>query len=158
MHQNPLIEVRTLAVESADSALLWIAGFMLLDRRRHPQRSSDPGEPLLFYVKESLAQVEHQIWLLRNVFWWYLLPPSISLMAFFTHGSWESTKSWWGCILLSGYFGVVLLIVYGGIYWLNQLSVRNQLEPRRSDLRKLIANLEGEGNGDDSGEMKKVCS
>ena len=64
-------------------ALLWIAGFMLVDRRLHPQRPSDPGEPLLFYVKESLAQVEHQIWLLRNVFWWYLLPPSISIKAFF---------------------------------------------------------------------------
>ncbi len=75
-------------------ALLWIAGFMLVDRRRHPQRPSDPGEPLLFYVKESLAQVEHQIWLLRNVFWWYLLPPSISLMAFFTDVTWQSSDGW----------------------------------------------------------------
>ncbi|HUP77156.1 MAG TPA: hypothetical protein VM260_01255 [Pirellula sp.] len=72
-------------------ALLWIAGFMLVDRRRHPQRSGDPGEPLLYYVKESLAQVEHQIWLLRNVFWWYLLPPSLSLMAFFIQ--WIGSRS-----------------------------------------------------------------
>lgn len=55
---------------------------MVVDRRRYPQRSSDPGEPLMVYVNESLSQVEHQIWLLRNVFWWYLLPPSILLMAF----------------------------------------------------------------------------
>ena len=125
-------------------AMLWIAGFMLVDRRRHPQRSSDPGEPLLFYVKESLTQVEHQIWLLRNVFWWYLLPPSISLMAFFTHVAWESTKSWWGCILVSGFFGVVLFLVYGWIYWLNQWAVRKQLEPRQNDLQKLINNMEEE--------------
>ena len=43
-------------------ALLWVAGFMLLDRKRHPQGPSGPGEPLLFYVNESLTQVEHQIW------------------------------------------------------------------------------------------------
>ncbi len=55
-------------------ALLWVAGFMLIDRRRYPQRPSAPGEPLSFYATEALQQVEHQIWLLRNVFWWYLLP------------------------------------------------------------------------------------
>ncbi len=138
--------------------LLWIAGFMLVDRRRHRQGPSDPGEPLLFYAKESLAQVEHQIWLLRNVFWWYLLPPSISLMAFFTHVAWESTKSWWGCILVSGFFGVFLFLVYGWVYWLNQWAVRKQLEPRRNDLQKLITNLEGESNAVDASVMIDLVS
>ena len=139
-------------------ALLWIAGFMLVDRRRHPQRPSDPGEPLLFYVKESLAQVEHQIWLLRNVFWWGLLPPSISLMAFFIHGAWDSTKTWWGCILVSGFFGVFLFYLYRWIYRINQLAVRKQLEPRRNDLQKLITYLEGEGNAEDASGMIDLVS
>ena len=30
------------------------------------------GQPLVRCVEESLAQVEHQIWLLRNVGWWVL--------------------------------------------------------------------------------------
>ena len=139
-------------------ALLWIAGFMLVDRRWHPHRPSDPGEPLLFYVKESLAQVEHQIWLLRNVFWWYLLPPSISLMAFFTHIAWESTKSWWGCFLVSGFFGAFLFLVYGWIYRVNQLAVSKHLEPRRSDLQNLIANLEGQGNAEDASKVMDLDS
>jgi hypothetical protein len=126
---------------------------MLVDRRLHPQRPSDPGEPLLFYVKESLAQVEHQIWLLRNIFWWYLLPPSISIMAYFIHSSWEGTKSWWGCILLSGLLGIFLFLVYYGIYLLNQWVVSKQLEPRRSDLQKLIDNLESESNAKDASEV-----
>ncbi|MEM7560573.1 MAG: hypothetical protein AAF394_15735, partial [Planctomycetota bacterium] len=62
-------------------AFLFIAGFLLIDRKLHPQRPSEPGEPLLFYVKESLAQVEHQIWLLRNVFWWYLFPCCLAFAA-----------------------------------------------------------------------------
>ena len=49
-------------------AMLWIAGFMLVDRKRHPRQASEPGEPLLIGANKSLAQVEHQIWLLRNVF------------------------------------------------------------------------------------------
>ncbi|MCA9091185.1 MAG: hypothetical protein KDA90_21415, partial [Planctomycetaceae bacterium] len=66
-------------------AQLWVAGYILVDRRRHPQRPSGPGESLLFYAKESLGHVEHQIWLLRNVFWWYLLPSCISCGVFFLH-------------------------------------------------------------------------
>jgi hypothetical protein len=127
--------------------LIWIAGFMLLDRRRHPQRPSDPGESLLFLVKESLSQVEHQIWLLRNVFWWYLLPPSISLMVFSIHVAWETSGSWLGTVLISGLLGIFLLLVYGWIYQLNQSAVLKQLQPRRDDLLKLMNSLEGESDG-----------
>lgn len=139
-------------------ALLWIAGFMLVDRRRHPQHQSDPGEPLSFYANESLAQVEHQIWLLRNVFWWYLLPPSISIMAFFIHVAWKSSGGWWEFIPFAGVGGLFLFLVYGWTYRLNQRAVRDQLEPRRNDLRKLIDNLEGESNAEDSGEMINLVS
>src|SRR3954451_17696328 len=48
--------------------LLWYAGFMLVDRRRH-QRQPSEGESLRRHVEGSLAEVEHQIWLLRNVHW-----------------------------------------------------------------------------------------
>ena len=74
-------------------ALVWVAGFILVDRKRHPQKPSEPDEPLLDSVKESLTQVEHQIWLLRNVFWWYLLPFAISILAFFAQVAW-SLRVW----------------------------------------------------------------
>lgn len=138
--------------------LLWIAGFMLVDRRRHSQRQSGAGEPLLFYAKESLAQVEHQIWLLKNVFWWYLLPPSVSLMVFFIHVAWESAKSWWGAVLIAGFFGVFLFLVYRWIYRLNQRAVHEQLEPRRNELQKLINNMEGDSSDDDSVELMELVS
>src|SRR5262245_7250371 len=44
-------------------AIIWGIGFFLVDRRRHPQTLSEPGEPLVGCVKNSLTQVEHQIWL-----------------------------------------------------------------------------------------------
>src|SRR4051794_7765570 len=48
--------------------LLWVAGFMLTDRMRHKRQPPEPGEPLRRHAKGSVAQVEHQIWLLRNVY------------------------------------------------------------------------------------------
>ena len=69
-------------------AIIWVVGFILVDRIRHKQKPSEPGEPLLDCVKNSLTQVEHQIWLLRNVFWWYLLPFTIAILAFFAQDAW----------------------------------------------------------------------
>lgn len=132
--------------------LLWIAGFMLIDRKLHPKAASDPGQPLLFYAKESLTQVEHQIWLLRNIFWWYLLPFTISLMAFFIHVAWNTTGTWWGCILVTTPFGAVLFRVYRKIYRLNQKAVDEQLQPRQEHLQRIVANLESD-DASDGGEV-----
>ena len=129
-------------------ALLWIAGFMLIDRKRHPKTPSEPGESLLFYAKESLSQVEHQIWLLRSVFWWYLLPFTISLSAFFINVAWNTTGTWWGSILVASPAGLFLFYLYRWVYRLNQRAVRHQLEPRQEHLQRIVANLEGDGGGD----------
>jgi len=137
---------------------LWIAGFILVDRKLHPQSPSGPGEPLLFYAIESLTQVEHQIWLLRNIFWWYLLPPSLSLMAFFVHVAWNGSSNGWGFALVGGGSGLFLLVIYGFIYWINQWAVRNQLEPRRQQLMKLVASLEGESDAADSDDIMELVS
>src|SRR6266699_1708889 len=75
-------------------AIIWVIGFILVDRKRHPQTPSEPGEPLLKSVRESLIQVEHHIWLLRNVFWWYLMPFTVSLLTFFAHVTWQASKDW----------------------------------------------------------------
>ena len=76
-------------------ALVWVAGFLLADRLRHPRRPPDPGEPLVRCVEASLAQVEHQIWLLRNVGWWYLLPLAVPMLAFVGHVGWRTQAGGW---------------------------------------------------------------
>ena len=102
-------------------AMIWVGGFILVDRKRHPQKPGEPGKPLLESVKESLTQVEHQIWLLRNVFWWYLLPFTISGLAFFAHVAWSSRS-------LGGLAALIFFVILVGfsfaldsfIYYLNQ--------------------------------------
>jgi CubicO group peptidase (beta-lactamase class C family) len=127
-------------------ALIWIAGFILVDRKRHPQRPSEPGEPLCFYAKEALTQVEHQIWLLRNVFWWYLLPFCISMMAFFVHVSWNTSSSWVELSISVVFWTVFVFVIYGLVYWMNQYAVQKTLEPRRQDLLKLVKSIESESS------------
>ncbi len=134
-------------------SLIWVAGFILVDRKRHPQRPSEPGEPLNLYAKEALTHVEHQIWLLRNVFWWYLLPLGVSMMAFFVQTAWNSSISWWGFSLSVFLWSLFVLVIYGAIYGLNQYAVRSSLEPRRQDLLKLVAGLEAESSGEEPGDI-----
>jgi CubicO group peptidase (beta-lactamase class C family) len=92
-------------------------------------------------VKESLSQVERQIWLLRNVLWWYLLPFAIPILAFFAHVSWLNSKVWLESALGFGVPAVFVVALYCWVYWLNQRAVRLQLEPRRQELLALLASL-----------------
>ncbi|WP_339736119.1 serine hydrolase domain-containing protein [uncultured Gimesia sp.] len=133
--------------------LVWSAGFMLVYRMRHKQKPSEPGEPLLPCVKRLLTEVEDQIWLLRNIFWWYLLPPSISLMAFNVHVSWLAASVWWEFLGTAALFGFVLFVIYASIYYLNQRAVRVDLEPRRQELLTLLSSLGDETTGEGTGNQ-----
>jgi hypothetical protein len=125
-------------------ALVWIAGFMLTDRMRHKRQPPEPGEPLRQRVESSLAQVKHQIWLLRNVFWWGLLPPALSILAFFGQIAWEIRAGGWLAALVVALVVLVGVVVFGAVYRLNQDAVRSELEPRREELEALLASLKDE--------------
>ena len=61
-------------------------------------------------MESSLAQVEHQIWLLRNVFWWYLLPLALATLAFFGQVAWQVRSGGWLMALVVG-----LVVIAAGI-------------------------------------------
>ncbi len=125
-------------------ALLWIAGYMLADRMRHKRQPPEPGEPLRQRVESSLAQVEHQIWLLRNVLWWYLLPLALAMLAFFGQAAWKEREGgWWTALAVSAVVALGVGVL-AGVYWLNQYAVRCELEPRRRELEALLMSLEDE--------------
>lgn len=122
-------------------ALVWIAGFMALDRVRQRRRQPDPSEPLERCLRSSLAQVDHQIWLLKNVFWWYLLPIAVSTLAFIGQVTWRDRTG--GVLLWLSACGAaaVVGVVFFAIFRLNQAAVRTTLEPRRGELSALLASL-----------------
>ena len=128
--------------------LVWVAGFMLVYRRRHRQEAGEPDEPLLQCVQRSLSEVEDQIWLLRNIFWWYLLPPSVTILIFFAHVCWlSSALGWMPSLIFFLILAGSLVGVYSWIYFLNQRAVQLQLIPKRQELLTLQASLQDEGTG-----------
>jgi hypothetical protein len=124
-------------------AMLWVAGFLLVDRKRQRQKQSAPGDSLRGSIESSLAQVEHQIWLLRNVFWWYELPLFAALTAFAAHVALGAGSSRLETLAGFAVIDSVFALVFWFIYWLNQRAVRKDLEPRRKELQALLGNLHG---------------
>jgi hypothetical protein len=127
-------------------ALVWIAGFMLVDRWRHRQRPT-ADQPLIECLTSSLVEVDHQIWLLQNVWWWYLLPLALFLLVFLGESSWQERSGGWLTAVALGLALVVVSIVLSGVYWLNQMAVRSNLEPRRRELATLLHSLQAEVPG-----------
>jgi hypothetical protein len=123
--------------------LLWVAGFMLVDRKRH-QRQPSQGEPLRRHVESSLAAVEHQIGLLSNVHLWYLLPLAVAMLAFFGQAAWQERGGGWWTVLFTSMLSIFGLGVLGAVYWLNLYAVRAMLEPRRQELKTLLMSFEDE--------------
>ena len=142
-------------------AIIWVIGFFLVDRRLHPQTPSEPGEPLVNCVKNSLSQVEHQIWLLRNILWWYLLPFAIAILAFFAQVSWQTgmkTGDWLAALGFAAFLFVFVFALYYRINYINQRAVRKQLEPRRQELLALLASLSDDTTSEVSGEYPILMS
>jgi hypothetical protein len=91
-----------------------------------------------------MAQVEHQIWLLRHVLWWGLLPLAFSVLPFVGQVAWQGRSGGWGTALVVSSVVAFVVIVFAGVYWLNQYAVRCELEPRRRELETLLISLEDE--------------
>lgn len=123
---------------------LFVALFMLVDRHRQNRKSASPGETLVAWVEGARLDVEHQIWLLRNVFWWYLLPFLLGMGVVFGHDAWRAIRGGSSLLsvaaLLSGPVAFVGLL-YFGIYLLNQYAVRADLKPRLEELQQLADGL-----------------
>jgi hypothetical protein len=127
---------------------LWIAAFMTIDRMRQKRRRAGPGDSLVRGVESALADVEHQIWLLRNVFWWYQLPVGVPIMAFFAHTFWQLSRGGVAEMIMAFLATSVVTAFVGAvnvwIYRINQKAVRSALEPRRQELAAMLRGLSDE--------------
>jgi len=126
--------------------VLGIGAFMVVDRfsakRKHPKFNGT----LISCIESSLAEIKHQIWLLKNVLWWYLLPLGIGIAVFIIHIIWETLRTFSGkhsvyaLVFLSTYL-VCCTLFFWFIYWLNQRAVRKELLPRKVELEGLLDSL-----------------
>ena len=110
-------------------------GGSLLQRRKQPVSN----DSLKTCIESSLLQVNHQIWLLKNVFWWYLLPIAAALGISISYSTWHARNAGFLAVIVWVISALVIVLVYWGIYWLNRFAVRKSLEPRRQELETLLA-------------------
>jgi hypothetical protein len=122
-------------------ACFGVGTFMVADRLLQRRKQATAKDPLKFCIKASLNQVTHQIWLLKNVFWWYLLPIAAALAILFGYSAWRARNIGSAAVIGTLVGALAVALLYWGIYWVNQVAVRKSLEPRRQELETLLASL-----------------
>ncbi|MEO8439896.1 MAG: hypothetical protein ABI540_06695 [Spartobacteria bacterium] len=111
--------------------------YATLLRRKRPDPNS--YRSLTDHLRESIARVQHQIGLLGSVHWWYLAPLALSmLLVFVDRRQWERGLA--HTLFFVG-FGIIL---YAGIWKLNQHAVRTELVPRLRKLEGTLGELESD--------------
>ena len=122
---------------TAAAAAAGVGIYFLIDRWIMRRRAAPQGEDLRTELQRSIEEVEHQIWLLRNVAWWYLVPlalgPLLIAVQITFYGPedaplWSKIMVWAIIIGTTGWFDK-------WIWQLNQNAVRDDLEPRRQNLQ-----------------------
>jgi hypothetical protein len=126
-------------------SMLWLAGFLVVDHMRQKRKTPVLREPLTACMESSLAQVNHQVRLLKNVLWWYLLPPGISFAVVLCSFAWELRHVWWLSLMFLALVGLGAVFFWFA-YWLNQRCVRKELLPRRQELEALLDSLKATEN------------
>lgn len=111
---------------------LFVAGYLLVSRRRKRKDDSLFNNSLRDTVKKAISNLERQIRLLGKVFWWYMLP--IAIPVAFTIQNTRNPFPQWTRWLLA-------VAIFAGIYIINRRTVQNKLKPRRKQLTELLAKL-----------------
>ena len=131
----------------AAASALGVGIYFLIDRWIMRRRAAPRGADLRTELNRAISEVEHQIWLLRNVLWWYLAPlalgPILLAVQITFYGPEEAP--FWSKVLL-------WIIVIGTTGWvdkwiwqLNQKAVDTELEPRRQKLESQLREFETNG-------------
>ena len=106
------------------ASCLWIIAVLHWARVKGKVARADL--PVEDYCKAELERVDRQIWLLRNIHWWYLGPPFVAFAVIIAAEKPDAS----GLIMLLTF----IVPLYGFLYWLNQVAVKNQLLPLRREL------------------------
>lgn len=131
---------------------IWESVFTLTYGMRHKQKHDEPGEPLLRSARNSLNEIENQIWLQRNVLWWRFLPYFVSVVAFVAEVVWSNRPKDWlhafgsaGMVVatISAVAFAMIVVYFVGryAYSVSQHATLSGLETRRQELLALLARL-----------------
>ncbi len=133
-----------------DRVAAWCRRVFLIDRWRAARRHAPQGEDVLAEIGRAAAAVKHQIWLLRNVFWWYLLPLALSVLFLalqlflYMPTNLPSTVAFWIKLGVSLFVVGPAWALNWWIWKLNQKAIRVNLEPELAELEARRLEITGE--------------
>ena len=116
---------------------LGVGAFFLIDRQIQRSKRPKCEEGLESTIRNSLWQINHQIWLLKNILWWYLLPLVIGWAAFVGKSMWNKPLEDVQWHFVMRVYVVLCFAFFYFVYWLNQRAVKKCLEPRIKELKAL---------------------
>lgn len=123
---------------------VFVGAFFIIDRVIQSGRRPKVEDTTISYLTASLAQVKHQIWLLRNVFWWYLLPLVPGLAVFLGLSIWDARRQGIGEQVVALAVAAICAAAFWVVFRINQREVRNSLEPQRQELEAMLQRLESD--------------
>lgn len=126
----------------------FVASFLFVSRQRQKRREERFDESIQGNLQKLLSNVSHQIRMLSNVAWWYLLPLVPGAILFIAATADEEGINPW-------VQGLIVALIFGGILWLNLWAVRKDLAPQKRELEALLSELENSGK---SGEVRPALS
>lgn len=128
-------------------SMLWMAGFMAVDRICQKRNTPVLREPVTACIESSLVQINHQIWLMKSVLWWCVLPYGIAFIVLFCSFAWESRQIPLVCLINLALAGLCAVFSWL-VCWLNHVGARKGLEPRQQELQALLESLTASENGE----------
>jgi hypothetical protein len=120
---------------------VWYVGFMVVDRIRQGKNVPALSEPLSACINASIRQVNHQIWLSKNVVRCCLLPVGIGLLFAFCDIVYLLRPRSWIDIPVFLATLVLCAAVLRDVYRNNERAVREEFQPRKRELEALLNSL-----------------
>lgn len=118
-------------------ACAFVAGFIRISAQRQKAREASHADSIEGNLKKLSSHLSLQIRLLNSVGWWYLLPLLPGGILFIAVTS-EDGAEFWGRSLF-------VLLLFGGILWLNLRVAGRHLLPQLQEVASLLATLENHG-------------
>jgi hypothetical protein len=116
------------------ASAIWIMYFLL--RYGHRPADADPSQDLSAYRRGLVERYDRQIWLLKSVKYWYLLPPYVGLLIGTLGVLLDHARSggirWQDSILPAIYTAF-----FAFVWWLNEIEGVARLQAERARLLSL---------------------
>ena len=125
----------------AMAILFGIGVFRVIDTRRQNRKAVRYEDSALSFAERSVLEINHRIWLLENIFWWWILPVAIGGMLVMVQiimlVGWQNPIVYWKVSQGAGIACAILCL----LYWGNQWTARKYWMPRKAELEAIADSL-----------------